>query len=214
MKIRHILSNLFKSEKAENLDTLDGVLDSAWKMLELGAKRFNDPFHWPALGTSENPGSNLRTVILRQFILPDRILVCHTDARAPKVKEIQEFNQVSWLFYHPRDQVQLRITGTAKLHSNDPFADDQWAATGMTSRLNYAATEPPGTSVDRPTSGLPDFLKNKVPTLLESEKGRPNFMAIACQIETLDWLRLNIKGNRRALFTWEENELLAKWIIP
>jgi hypothetical protein len=195
-------------------DTLEGVLKEVWKMLKRGAAHFNDPFHWPVLGTTGQDGSSLRTVILRQFILPERVLVCHTDARANKVQEISNDANVYWLFYHPKKKVQLRISGHAILHADDQFADEQWAATRITSRLNYCATEPPGTPIDMPSSGLPDFLLNKVPILLESQRGRNNFMVIACRIVSVDWLILRAFGNRRARFDWDENGLKAKWLIP
>jgi len=200
--------------KEKKWDTLDGVLNEIWEMLRRGASRFNDPFHWPALGTTAEDGVSLRTVILRQFILADRILVCHTDARAEKIREISNSARVSWLFYHPPKKVQLRISGPATLHADDEFADRQWAAAKITSRLNYCAIDPPGNAIERPSSGLPDFLLNKVPTLLETERGRKNFMAIACRIDSMDWLVLNLLGNRRARFDWDENGLNAKWLIP
>jgi pyridoxamine 5'-phosphate oxidase len=194
--------------------TLEGVLQDAWAMLMRGAARFNDPFHWPALGTTAKEGVRQRTVILRQLILPERILVCHTDARAEKVGEILNSEKVSWLFYHPKRKVQLRISGPATLHADNQFADEQWAATKITSRLNYCAATPPGTPVDKPSSGLPDFLLNKVPTIFESEIGRKNFMAIAGQIDSMDWLNLSALGNRRARFDWDEKRLDATWLIP
>ena len=195
-------------------DTLDGVLREVWIMLKRGVTHFTDPFHWPALGTIGKDGSSLRTVILRQLILPERILVCHTDARAVKVQEILDSANVSWLFYHPKRKVQLRVSGQAKLHADDQFADEQWAAAKITSRLNYCAAEPPGTPIDKPSSGLPDFLRNKVPTLLASESGRKQFVVIACRIESMDWLMLSALGNRRARFDWDENGLNAAWLIP
>jgi hypothetical protein len=201
-------------KKKGKWDTLDGILHEVWAMLKRGVTHFNDPFHWPVLGTTAKDGCSLRTVILRQFILPERILVCHTDARAPKAQEICDTNTVSWLFYHPKKKVQLRISGHTKLHTHDPFADDQWAATRITSRLNYCAIEPPGTPVDKPSSGLPEFLLNKVPSLLDSESGRKNFMAIACRIDSMDWLILEVLGNRRARFDWVDSRLSATWLIP
>ena len=195
-------------------NTLDEILNEAWTMLKRGVTRFNDPFHWPVLGTTAKDGCSLRTVILRQLILPERILVCHTDARATKAQEIYNSNKVNWLFYHPKKKVQLRISGIAALHTEDQFADDQWAATKITSRINYCATEPPGTPVDKPTSGLPDFLVTKIPTLLESERGRKNFMSIACRIDSIDWLILRALGHRRARFDWDENILSSTWLIP
>jgi hypothetical protein len=195
-------------------DTLDWVLDEVWKMLKRGVTHFNDPFHWPVLGTTGKDGCSLRTVILRELLLPDRILVCHTDSRATKALELYGSHRVSWLFYHPKKKVQVRITGQATLHTDDQIADDHWAATRITSRLNYCALQPPGTPVDKPSAGLPDFLLNKIPTLLESEKGRKNFMAIACRIDSIDWLILRILGNRRARFEWYENRLSATWLLP
>jgi len=183
-------------------------------MLKRGVANSHDPFHWPVLGTAANNGCSLRTVILRQLILPDRILVCHTDSRAAKAQEIYHANKVSWLFYHPKKKVQLRVSGQAALHTDDPFADEQWAHTRITSRLNYCATDPPGTPIDRPGSGLPDFLLNRLPTLLESEKGRKNFMSISCRIDAIDWLLLKVTGNRRARFVWDKNRLSAGWLVP
>jgi pyridoxamine 5'-phosphate oxidase len=201
-------------KKEAKRNTLEGVLNEAWTMLKRGAQRFNDPFHWPVLGTTGEGGASLRTVILRQFILPERILVCHSDARADKVQEISNSAKVSWLFYHPKRKVQLRISGLAALHTDNQLADEQWSATKLTSRLNYCSVEPPGTPIDKPSSGLPDFLLNKVPTLLESEKGRKNFIAIASRIDSMDWLILKVLGNRRARFDWNEKGLNATWLIP
>ena len=202
-------------KKTGKWNALDAVLEETWIMLKNGVNRPDDPLHWPVLGTTAREGSSrLRTVILRGFDLTRRLLVCHTDARAQKVGEIAAFANVSWLFYHPERKVQLRISGCATLHADDPLADEQWAATKITSRLNYCAVEPPGTVIDKPSSGLPDFLRNKVPTLLDSERGRRNFMVIACQIDSLDWVGLSALGNRRARFDWDENGLSASWLVP
>ncbi len=195
-------------------DTLDGVLNEIWKMLKRGVTRFYDPFHWPVLGTIGKSGCSLRTVILRQFILPDRILVCYTDSRAAKAQEICYSNNVSWLFYHPKKKVQLRVSGQATLHSDDQLADEQWASTHITSRLNYCTVEPPGTPINQPDSGLPDFVFNRIPTLLDSQRGRKNFMSIACRIDTIDWLMLRIMGNRRARFVWDKDRLSSSWLVP
>ena len=196
-------------------DGLYGILDQAQRMLRRGVTHSHDPFHYPVLGTMGDNCCSMRTVILRQFSLPDRVLVCHTDSRASKVKEIEDCNNVTWLFYHPKKQIQLRISGKASLHRDDQFADDQWAGSKITSRLNYCATQSPGTSVDSPMSGLPDFLLNKVPTVLNTGKGRKYFMAIAGKILSIDWLELRIVGNRRALFTWDDEDCLSvTWLIP
>jgi pyridoxamine 5'-phosphate oxidase len=183
-------------------------------MLKRGVTHSSDPFHFPVLGTTRNDGCHLRTVILRQFILPDRILVCYSDARATKAQDIGHYSKVGWLFYHPEKKVQLRISGQANCHTNDQFADDQWAATKIKGRLDYSTTQPPGTPVDKPSSGLPDYLLEKIPTLLDSERSRKNFMAISCGTDSIDWLMLGALGHRRARFDWDEKGLSATWLIP
>ena len=202
------------SKKEGSWKSLDKVLNACWKMLSRGADHFNDPFHWPVLGTTGKEGISLRCVILREFLMPGRVMVCHSDARAGKVQEITADAKVSWLFYHPQRKVQLRISGHATLHADDQFADEQWAAVKAASRLNYCTIEPPGTPVDTPTSGMPDFLRNKVPALLDTEKNRRNFTAIAGRIDSMDWLVLRVLGNRRARFDWDETGLNARWLIP
>lgn len=181
-------------------DTLGVILDNIWLMLEQGATHSDDPFHWPVLGTTTKEGCSLRTVILRQVNAPDRILVCYTDARSAKVQEIINYSQTSWIFYHPKKKIQVRISGHATLHATDPYADRQWADTSITSRLNYCTSQAPGTPIDKLSSGLPDFLLNKIPTLLETEMGRKHFMAIEVRIYSIDWLILKVAGNRRARF--------------
>lgn len=208
------MRQLSMKKKINKRNTLDGVLNESWMMLERGVSHFWDPFHCPVLGTVGENGASLRTVILRKFTLPDRILVCHSDSRSTKANEIANNNEVSWLFYHAKKKVQLRITGKAQLHTDDEFADEQWKATRLTSRINYLSILPPGTQIDRPSSGLPDFFRDKVPSLFESEKGRENFMSISCRIDSMDWLILSVTGNRRARFEWEGNEMSGKWIIP
>ena len=195
-------------------DTLDGILDKIWLMLEQGATHSEDPFHWPVLGTRAKEGCSLRTVILRQVNASDRILVCHTDARSAKVQEIINYSPTSWLFYHPQKKIQVRISGHATLHAHDPYADRQWADTSITSRLNYCTSQPPGTPIDKPSSGLPDFLLDKIPTLWETEMGRKHFRAIAVHIYSMDWLILKVTGNQRARFEWDEDRLRTTWLVP
>jgi hypothetical protein len=201
-------------EAVEKDEALEKILNGIWQLLQRGVARFNDPFHEPVLATAGSDGSSLRTVILRQFNKAERLLVCHTDSRADKVKQISDYARVCWLFYHPKKKIQLRISGPATLHTDDQFADEQWAATRLTSRINYCSLDPPGTPLDHPSAGLPDFLLSKAPTFLETETGRRNFAAIAGRIESVDWLQLSLLGNRRARFDWTSPEPVATWLVP
>ena len=204
-----------KIGETRDLTRLQEILDQIWTMLNRGVIEAGDPFHTPVLGTTALDHSNsLRTVVLRQVIPSERTLICHTDARSTKVREIQHNPAVSWLFYHPQQQTQLRLTGQARLHADGELADQQWAATRLSSRLIYCVTEPPGTPTGQPTSGLPEALETRLPSLTECEAGRPNFMVIACRVDSIDWLILRNTGHRRARFTWPDDRLTAAWLTP
>ena len=183
-------------------------------MLERGAGSATDPLRTAVLGISGPTGCELRTVILRRVVTVDRILICNTDTRSPKVQQIKNNSRVSWLFYHPEPKIQLRLHGPATLHTADTLADAQWAAANLTSRLNYLTSDAPGAIQDKPTTNLPDFLIDRPLTLEQSEAGRKNFAVIACRIDFMDCLQLHPHGHRRAQFAWREDKLTANWVTP
>lgn len=200
--------------KKENISTLDDVLKSSWRILHEGVRNVRHPFYRPALTTMNGNKPEVRTVILRGFSEKDRTLICHCDARTPKVVEILDNPNVSWLFYHPEKWIQLRLSGTASVHTHDKTAESQWEKVSLTSRINYCAEIPPGSPSEKPTSGLPDFLRDKVPKLLDHSEARKNFAAIVCRFDQMDWLLLKLTGNVRAKFYWEDNRIEASWVIP
>ncbi len=195
-------------------DSLTEALAVSWKLLSMGVTEAKDPFHTPVLGTVDAAGCSLRTVVLRRVMEPERILICHTDLRSAKVQHIRAHPRVSWHFYHPQHNVQLRLAGPATLHTDDALADEQWANSKLMSRRCYRAVPGPGTPSDSPTSGLPEFLETRSPTLEESELGRQHFVVIACRVDFLDWYYLRAQGHRRAQFFWNEEGMSSQWVVP
>lgn len=200
--------------KKETISTLDDVLNSSWRILHKGVRNFRHPFYRPALTTIDGGIPEVRTVILRGFSEKDRTLICHCDARSPKVSQIRGNPNVGWLFYHPERWLQLRLSGTASVHTDDHTADHQWEKVRLTSRINYCAGKAPGSPVEKPTSGLPDFLREKAPKLLDHQQARNNFAAIVCRFDRMDWLLLKLTGHIRAKFHWQDDRMRASWVIP
>ena len=64
--------------------THEQVLNDVWSCLREGAKRGVHPFHTPVLATINGGDPDLRTVVLRQAVEKQRLLLCHTDVRSPK----------------------------------------------------------------------------------------------------------------------------------
>jgi hypothetical protein len=192
------------------------ILKKIWKHLDLGMLEREHPFHTPVFATICDGVPNLRVVVLRRFWRKNpRALAFHAHAGSPKIAEIENNPQVSWLFYHPQERFQVRVKGTATVHRDGAeLHEEQWLATEFFSRRCYVG-EPPSQISAKPTSGLPEDLTKRAPTEEESEAGRSNFAVIFSTIDALDCLELNVKGHRRSLFVWTDTgELETKWLTP
>lgn len=191
------------------------ILKNIWKHLDMGVIDRNHPFHTPGFITISENKPNPRIIVLRRFWRKNpRRLAFHAHYNSSKVSEINENPNISWLFYHPQERFQLRISGVATIHSNDELADEQWDATGLFSRRCYIGAAPSQPS-EKPTTGLPEDLINRQPTKEESEQGRQNFVVISTTIDSIDCMELDVKGHRRSLFVWnEKGELETKWLTP
>lgn len=200
--------------KKKNISTLNEVLESSWKLLHDGVRDFRNPFHHATLTTIDDEKPQVRIVILREFSEKDRTLICHCDSRGPKVLQIRDNPNVSWLFYDPKKWLQLRLSGTASVHTDDNAAESQWEKVRLIHRINYCAEIPPGSPSEKPSSGLPDFLRDKAPKLLDGLEGRKNFAVIVCQFNEMDWLLLKLTGHMRAKFHWHDNRMDGSWVIP
>lgn len=194
--------------------TLTDLLDEIWGSLQYGAIEEHATFHTPVLGTCDEDGCHLRTVVLRRVQPEARAIICHTDIRSGKVAEIQRNPAVSWLFYSPNQKIQVRAEGSATVHHLDEIAQEAWRDSPLSSRLNYVANLAPGTRTDRPESGWPEYRLYRMPTEEESMAGWPNFSVVVSTITRLDWLNLDDSGHRRARFEWTGNNFNGTWIIP
>jgi pyridoxamine 5'-phosphate oxidase len=130
------------------------ILKKIWKHLDLGTLDREHPFHTPVFGTVFDDAPDLRMVVLRRFWRRPPRLAFHSHAGAPKINQLRANPNVYWLFYHPQEKFQLRIKGTASLHTDGELHEEQWLATELFSRRCYIGANPSQTS-EHPTSGLP-----------------------------------------------------------
>ncbi len=199
------------------------ILKKVWKQLDLGVIDSEHPFHTPVFGTDKVTDSigngdifspSLRVVVLRRFWRKPARLAFHAHLGSPKIEQIKTNPNVSWLFYHPKEKFQVRISGAAEVHTNDELTDEQWSATGNFSRRCYIGKAPTQIS-KKPTHGMPEDIAKRNPTEKESEVGRANFAVITSTIKTIDCLELDVHGHRRSLFMWnEDGQLETKWLTP
>lgn len=190
------------------------ILKTIWKNLDLGTLQRRHPFHLPVFATMDEGVPNLRVVVLRRFWRKPPALAFHSHIGSPKIKQITENPNVSWLFYSAEEKLQVRIKGRAEIHFGDELAEEQWQSTELFSRRCYIGESPSQTS-KKPTSGLPENLIDREPTREESESGRTNFVVITSTIDEIDCLEMNVRGHRRSLFQWNNSgEIETKWLTP
>ncbi len=190
------------------------ILKKVWKHLDLGVIDRKHAFHTSVFGTQNGDSPELRVVVLRRFWRKPAKIAFHTHIGSPKIEQIENNPNVSMLFYHPQENLQARIKGVAKIHTDDELAEEQWEATALFSRRCYIGEAPTQTS-KKPTHGMPEEIVERDPTKEESEKGRENFVVISMKINEIDCLELDVKGNCRSLFKWnEDGSFEMKWLTP
>lgn len=177
-----------------------------------GLENPSSPLRKPAIATMGAGGvPAVRTVILRSVDEASRILGFFTDARSLKVAELQQNPRAALLFYDPRCDMQLRLSGKAEIRVRNEAA---WARAAAPSRRAYLLTAPPGTLSPGPVSGLPADVEGVIPPPERLEEGRANFALIEFRVEERDMLILSRAGNRRARFRIEDGREVATWLVP
>lgn len=194
---------------------LNELVNHIWDVLEIGAQAPAHPYHTPTLGTVGTNGPSLRTVILRQVAPQERSLIFHSDSRARKIKEIQNNSRITWLFWSPDSNEQLRLMGEASLHFDDELANSVWQSSHPKSLKIYMKPIAPGTEIDDPQSGLPEGVESaKLSNHDEVEEGRKYFAVVRTRIDEIDFVHLHKDGNYRAHFKWGQQGKTSSWIIP
>jgi hypothetical protein len=183
---------------------LESIPALAWQMLADGASRPAAAFHTPVLATQAETGPELRTVVLRAAEADQQTLICHTDLRSPKLRELSLRNSTVWLFYDALAKVQLRIKGVATLHQGDELARQRWQASSERSRQCYRHRLAPGNEVEDPDDAL----------LALPDDGFVNFAVIRSQVQSLEWLYLRSAGHRRARFVFKHEQWQGAWLAP
>lgn len=194
-------------------DDLPAILAHAWSLLVRGGADRKSPLHTPAVCSVDVDGlPQARVMVLRKADPQAATLRFHTDARSPKVAQLHG-KPVAVLAYHPGENIQLRLSGQARVLTEDPVVDGIWDQSTLFARRCYMAEQPPGTPLPGPSSGLPSWIEGQQPTPEQIAPARPNFATLWIEVAAIDWLHLANSGHRRALFRavygWA-----GEWVAP
>jgi len=203
-----------KKNKPDYYNNLDKVYLKIWDLLNLGLKNRNAPFHIPVFICGNKNKIDGRVIVLRGINEKEKKIWFHSDIRSNKVKVLKSNSDSAFLFYDKVEKVQLRINVNAKINYQNDMAEKSWKKTVLMSRQCYLGEKAPGSPSIDPSSGLTEDIDNLKYSLDESEIGYNNFCVIEAFIKSIEWLYLAAKGHRRAYFSFENNSLKKKWLIP
>lgn len=188
-----------------------------WTLLAQAVDDRDCGWRLPVIATRCDTGVRQRTVVLRAVDATQRQVMAHTDIRSPKILQIRADERVSLLFYDSARAIQLSVTATGSVHTDDSVADALWNAAHVLSLKYCLAPLAPGTECAAPEVNLPAGWLDRVPTRDELAAARANFAALRFSVRHIDWLSLSRSGNLRAEFSYtpEHAEVVdRRWVAP
>ena len=203
-----------QKNKPDYYNNLNKVYSKIWDLLILGLKNRNAPFHIPVFICGNKEKIDGRIVVLRGVNEKEKKIWFHSDIRSNKVKNLKSNSNATLLFYDKVEKVQLRIGVNTKINYQNGITEKSWKKTALMSRQCYLGEKAPGSNSLEPSSGLTESIDNLKYSLEESEVGYKNFCVIETFIKSIEWLYLAAKGHRRAYFTFKNNSVEKKWLIP
>ena len=188
----------------ERFEELSALLDHIWTYVESAVDTRDKAFATPAFATM---GPEVRSVALRRVDRSQRELSFHTDRRSKKIGDLRAHPEAVWHAWEPEISQQFRLAGRSYVHRDDTLADQMWEGLPEDQRTFYFKASPPGTSTDKPESGID---REEV----SEDAARSNFVVVRTEIEQILWLHLHPQGDYRARFDWRGEHFEGSWIIP
>ena len=178
------------------LQELDEIEASVWNELERcvatrprepGDSAHEPPHEWrvAVLATVDDGQADARSLVLREVDAAERRLIFYTDARSPKVRQIEQSPQGTLIFYSRKLGQQLRMQVRLNVETDGLAVSSRWARLQTSAGArDYQSVAAPGRPLDAPLSEL---------------GVRGHFAMIEAMAETVDWLELHPEGHRRAV---------------
>jgi pyridoxamine 5'-phosphate oxidase len=179
------------------LEDLNQIHQACWDALADAPRNKGHAFRVMAMATLDNQAADLRTMVLREVQVDERKLVFFTDARSPKVTQLQRHPDGMLLAWCGQLSSQLRLQVRLEVETSGLAVSSRWARLKMTpGAQDYLSPLPPGAPLARP---LP-------------ERGtREHFAVLNAEVVAIDWTELHADGHRRARF---DQHGQGQWLTP
>jgi hypothetical protein len=178
------------------IETLGMIQSACWRELERASYERDHEWRCIGLGTVSDAGPELRTVILREVLEHENRLTFFTDARSPKVAQIEARPEASLLAWSRALGWQIRMKARLSVDANGPQVAARWEQLRSTAAAaDYLSPWPPGTPMS---------------SMAPQPGERSHFAVVNATVLSIDWLELHPAGNRRALFDAQG----MRWLNP
>ncbi|MFO8100072.1 MAG: pyridoxamine 5'-phosphate oxidase family protein [Salinibacter sp.] len=199
----------------DRFESLDAVFDHVWSCVTAGATDPGHAFRTATVGTCNGTRPALRTVVLREADPGDRALSFHTDRDSQKVEDIRRCDRVAWHWWDPGSRHQVRLQGTARIHTEDAVAREMWEEEDPASLAVHARTVPSGAGLDAPDDALSEAVQEEPITREDVASGREHFAVVRTVVDVVDWLHLHPEGHYRAQFQCPPDAPVeGEWVAP
>ena len=196
-------------EKIRENESLDLALENAVNKLKRAVKKRNDDLHLLNVVTVDDQNKpNTRNVVLRDFSIENLTIRFHTDKRSSKIKDIKNNKAICLIGYDKKAKLQIRIDADAYSIDDREILKDIWKKMYPMSRECYRISKSPGDRIE--SLNEIRFEEDDESNLI----GFDNFVAIKCDIKSLEILYLSSLGHIRAKYYNNNGSLLGEWIIP
>jgi pyridoxamine 5'-phosphate oxidase len=179
------------------IESLSLIHQACWQELVQVARNKSHGWRVMGLATLDGDSADLRSVVLREVDADERTLVFFTDARSPKVAQMQRHPGGTMLAWCDRLGWQLRLRVHLEVATSGLAVSSRWARLKMTPAAHdYLSPLPPGAPVER----------------YQPERGSRDYFAVVhARVQTIDWMELHADGHRRAIF---EPSGEGRWVAP
>ena len=179
------------------LESLDQIHQACWQELARAPRNKAHAFRVMSLATVAGEVADLRSVVLREVLADEQTLLFFTDARSPKVAQIQRQPAGTLLAWCERLSWQLRLRVQLEVQTSGLAVSSRWARLKMTpAAQDYLSPLPPGAPVEHP---------------LPERSTREYFAVVHARVQAIDWLELHAEGHRRAVFDAAGQ---GRWLTP
>jgi hypothetical protein len=186
------------------LNALGDIEAAVWRELERAVQDRSHaqahPWRLGVLATRDGDSVDARSVVLRELDAATRTLLIYTDARSPKTQQIEQDGRGTLVLWSPALGWQVRLRVALTVNTSGLAVLSRWARLKLTPAAHdYLSPLPPGTTLESPNAPAHP-----------PRESREHFAVIAAEVQGIDWLELDARGHRRAVFDGGT----PRWVTP